>query len=61
MQTLKELKQTYDNSHPDYEHLMHRADISLCIFIRYRSKQKWIHCRTMENQNLLPPRLTLSV
>ena len=28
MQTLKELKQTYDNSHPDYEHLLHRADIS---------------------------------
>ena len=28
MQTLKQLKQTYDNSHPDYEHLMHRADIT---------------------------------
>ena len=28
MQTLKELKQTYDNSHPDYEHLLNRADIT---------------------------------
>ena len=28
MLTLKELKQTYDNSHPDYEHLMNRADIT---------------------------------
>jgi len=28
MQTLKELKQTYDNSHPDYEHLLYRADIT---------------------------------
>ena len=28
MQTLKELKQTYDNSHPYYEHLLHRADIT---------------------------------
>ena len=28
MQTLKELKQTYDNNHPDYEHLLHRADIT---------------------------------
>jgi hypothetical protein len=28
MQTLKELKQNYDNSHPDYEHLLHRADIT---------------------------------
>jgi hypothetical protein len=28
MLTLKELKQTYDNSHPDYEQLMNRADIT---------------------------------
>ena len=28
MLTLKELKQTYDNSHPDYEHLLNRADIT---------------------------------
>ena len=28
MQTLKELKQSYDNSHPDYEHLLNRADIT---------------------------------
>ena len=28
MQTLKQLKQTYDNSHPDYEHLLNRADIT---------------------------------
>ena len=28
MLTLKQLKQTYDNSHPDYEHLMNRADIT---------------------------------
>ena len=28
MQTLKELKQTYDNSHSDYEHLLNRADIT---------------------------------
>ena len=28
MLTLKELKQTYDKSHPDYEHLLHRADIT---------------------------------
>ena len=28
MQTLKELKQTYDNSHSDYEHLLSRADIT---------------------------------
>lgn len=28
MLTLKQLKQTYDNSHPDYEHLLNRADIT---------------------------------
>ena len=28
MLTLKQLKQTYDNSHPDYEQLMNRADIT---------------------------------
>jgi len=28
MLTLKELKQTYDNSHPDYEQLMNRTDIT---------------------------------
>ena len=28
MLTLKELKQAYDNSHPDYEHLLNRADIT---------------------------------
>ena len=28
MQTPKELKQTYDNSHPDYEHLLNRGDIT---------------------------------
>ena len=28
MLTLTELKQTYDNSHPDYEQLMNRADIT---------------------------------
>ena len=28
MLTLKQLKQTYDNSHPDYEQLMNRTDIT---------------------------------
>lgn len=28
MLTLKELKQTYDNCHPDYEQLMNRTDIT---------------------------------
>jgi len=28
MLTLKELKQAYDKSHPDYEHLLNRADIT---------------------------------
>ena len=28
MLTLKELKQTHDNSHPDYKQLMNRADIT---------------------------------
>ena len=33
----------------------------LCIFIRCRSKRKWIYRRTMENQNPSPPLLSLSI
>jgi len=52
MQTLKELKQTYDNSHPDYEHLMHRVDITdkKLNKIKREILQPYLECQQLDGR-----------